>query len=167
MKPFHFSLESLRPIREQRERLAQRRYAEALRAGEQATAQWDAAILELAGAWGQLCRQLRDDAAAFQLQQTRAWCDALERRCERLAAAAQSAQRAAREAWRDMMRATRERQTLDRLREKSRRAYDRDAGRAAQKELDEMGINLRTVIDDVRAAAGSFANPLQIGNQQS
>jgi flagellar biosynthesis chaperone FliJ len=43
-------------------------------------------------------------------------------------------------AWHEMMLATRDREALDRYRDKCRRAYDRDAQREEQKRLDELGI---------------------------
>ena len=44
------------------------------------------------------------------------------------------------DAWREMMRATRDREALDRYHDKCRRAYDLEAQRDAQKMLDELGI---------------------------
>ena len=65
-----------------------------------------------------------------------------------------------------MVLATREREALDKLRDKCRRAFDRGVQRDEQKQLDEMGINLRFATDDLRAA-GPFASQLQIEDHQS
>ncbi len=78
------------------------------------------------------------------------------------------ARRLAHEAWRDMTLATRDREALDKLRDKSRRAHDREVQRDDQKQLDEMGINLRFANDPaMRDASGPYANQFQIVNQKS
>jgi flagellar export protein FliJ len=166
MKPFRFSLQSLRVLREQKERVTQKRYVEALRASDAAAAKLDAGTHELSAAWVELCEEVVHGITVAKLCQTRAWCGTLERRCAELATALKSAQQAAQEAWREMALATRDRKVLDQLRDKSRRAYDREAQRDEQKQLDEMGINLRFAMDDL-PAAGPFASQLQIANHQS
>jgi len=144
MKPFHFSLQSLRVLREQKERVAQKRYVEALRASDEAAGRLDASTRELAAAWTLLCEEVVHGITVAKLCQTRAWCGALERRGVELAAALKSAQQAAQKAWREMALATRDRKVLDQLRDKSRRAYDRAAQRDEQKQLDEMGLRINS-----------------------
>jgi flagellar export protein FliJ len=166
MKAFRFPLKSLRVLREQKERTMQKRYVEALRASDAAAARLDAGRHELATAWMALCEEVAEGATVGQLHQTRAWCGELERRCDQLEAALKSAQQATHAAWREMVLATREREALDKLRDKCRRAFDRGVQRDEQKQLDEMGINLRFATDDLRAA-GPFASQLQIEDHQS
>ena len=142
MKPFRFPLKSLRVLREQKERAMQKRYVEALRACDEAAARLDAGSHELAGAWTALCEEVTEGATVGRLCQTRAWCGTLEQRCEQLAAALKLAQQATHDASRDMMLATRDREVLDRLRDKHRRIFDRGVQRDEQKQLDEMGLRL-------------------------
>ena len=142
MKAFRFSLESLRLLREQKERVTQKRYVEALRAGEAAAARLDANAQELAATWLVLCEEVAEGVTFGKLRQTRAWCGALERRAGELAAALRKAEEAAHQAWREMALATRDRQALDRLRDRCHRAHDRQAQRHDQKQLDEMGLRL-------------------------
>ena len=142
MKSFRFSLQPLRLLREQKERVAQKRYVEALRASDETAARLDASTRELAAAWATLCEEVAEGVTFAKLRQTRAWCSGLERCCEELAAASKLAQRAANEAWHEMVLATRDRETLDRLRDKYRRIYDRAVQRDEQKQLDEMGLRL-------------------------
>jgi flagellar export protein FliJ len=144
MKSFRFSLQSLRVLRVQKERVTQKRYVEALRASDEAAAKMDAGSHELAAAWMALCAEVTEGATISQLHQTRAWCGELERRCEQRAAALMMAQRAAQDAWREMTFAIRDREALDRLREKNRRVYERAAQREEQKQLDEMGLRLNS-----------------------
>lgn len=144
MKPFRFPLKSLRVLREQKERTAQKRYVEALRASDAVAAKLDAGAHELAAAWTTLCEEVAEGVTVAKLHQTRAWCSELERRCEQLAEALKLAQRAAQDAWREMALATRDREALDKLREKCRRVYDREVQRDEQKQLDELGLRLAT-----------------------
>ena len=120
----------------------QKRYVEALRARHAAAARLDAGRHELAAAWTALCEEVAEGATFGQLHQTRAWCGELERRCDQLEAALKSALQATHVAWREMSLATRDREAVDRLRAKCRRAYDRGLQRDEQKQLDEMGLRL-------------------------
>jgi flagellar export protein FliJ len=129
-------------LREQKERTAQKRYVEALRAADAAAAQLDAGTHDLATAWTALCEEVAEGATVGQLHQTRAWCGEMERRCQQLEAALKLAQRAAQDAWREMSLATRDREAVDKLRTKCRSAYDRGVQRDEQKQLDEMGLRL-------------------------
>lgn len=140
MKPFRFPLKSLRVLREQKERTAQKRYVEALRASDEAAAKLDAGTHELAAAWTALCEEVAEGVTIAKLHQTRAWCAELERRCDQLSAALKLAQQLAQEAWREMTLATRDREALDKLRDKCRRTYDREVQRVEQKELDAMAL---------------------------
>ena len=63
-------------------------------------------------------------------------------RSDQLDAALKLAQRATQAAWREMVLATRDREALDKLRNKCRRAFDRGVQRDEQKQLDEMGLRL-------------------------
>ncbi len=140
MKPFRFPLQSIRVLREQKEQVAQQHFAEALRACEEAVFQLQAASDELAAGWTSLCEELSTGVAATRLLRTRAWCNVLELRQKERARALQIARRATDAAWREMMLASRDRETLDRHHDKCRRAYDREAQREEQKRLDEVGV---------------------------
>ena len=140
MKPFRFSLQPIRVLREQKEQTAQQRFAEAMRACEEAVFQLQAASDALAAGWTSLCEELATGVTATKLLRTRAWCNVLELRQKERAFALQTARRAMDAAWREMMLATRDRETLDRYHDKCRRAYDRTAQREEQKRLDEVGV---------------------------
>jgi len=146
MKPFRFSLQSIRILREQKEREAQQRFADAMRACEEAAFQLQESSDALAAGWGALCEELSEGVAATKLLRTRAWCNVLEHRQKESAAALQSARRAMDAVWREMMLATRDREVLDRYHDKCRRAYDRDAQREEQKRLDELGLRRVTTL---------------------
>jgi flagellar export protein FliJ len=140
MKPFRFRLQSIRALREQKEQIAQQRFAEAMRACEEAAFQLQKASDELAAGWTSLCEELSAGVAATKLLRTRAWCNVLEQRQKDRALALQHAQRVMDAAWRDMMAATREREMLDCYHDKCRRAYDLAAQKEEQKRLDDIGV---------------------------
>jgi flagellar export protein FliJ len=144
MKRFRFPLQSIRVLREHRERDAQQGFAAAMRACEEATFQLQIASEELAAGWTALCEELSDGVTATKLLRTRAWCNVLELRQKERAATLQAARRAMDAAWRDMMIATRDREALDRYHERRRRAYQRDLQREEQKGLDEVGVRRAT-----------------------
>ena len=125
MKPFRFRLQSIRVLREQKERTAQQRFADAMRACEEAAFQLQAASDELAAGWSTLCEELAVGVAATRLLRTRAWCGILEARQKERSSALQHARRLMDAAWREMMLATRDREALDRYHDKCRRAYNR------------------------------------------
>jgi flagellar export protein FliJ len=144
MKPFRFSLQSIRVLRERKEQVAQQRFAQAMLACEDAACQLQAASDELAAGWTSLCEELSAGVAATKLLRTRAWCNVLESRQKVRAEALRHAQRLMDDAWREMMLATRDREALDRYHDKCRRAYDRQAQREEQKRLDEIGVRRTT-----------------------
>jgi len=140
MKPFHFSLESLRVLRKQKEHAAQFRYARALIACDHAAAHLQAAAGELAKCWDLLTHELAVGVAAGKLAGLRRWCAVLEIRRNERRAALESARRAAGQAFQEMVAAARDREALDRFHDKSRRAYDRLAQAGEQKQFDELAV---------------------------
>lgn len=140
MKRFHFSLQPLRTLREQKEQLAQRHYAEVLRAVEEAESRVQATLAELESCWSWLREQMSDAGFVERLDRTRAYCAVLDERRKQEQAVVEREQERLNEAWEAMLRATRDREALDRFLEKRRRAYDREVQRQDQKALDELGL---------------------------
>jgi flagellar export protein FliJ len=140
MKPFRFSLQSIRVLREHRERDAQQRFGQAMRLCEEAAFQLQKASDELAEGWDALCRELASGVAAMKLLKTRAWCNVLEQRQKDRHTRLLNTRRDMDVAMREMMLAKRDREALDRYHDKLRRAYDREAQREDQKALDEIGV---------------------------
>jgi len=140
MKPFRFPLQSLRVLREQKERVAQKHYTEALQACEQAAAQVKRAGDELSNCWSALCDKLSNGVNATDLLRTRAWCNVLELRLKDRTHELETARADVDIVWREMMIATRDREALDKFHDKRRRVYDRDVQREDQKVLDEVAL---------------------------
>lgn len=138
MKRYQFPLESLRRLREQREEAAQQRHAKALAACRTAAEQLEAASTRLAEARDWFSLVLAEKLEAGKLMNVRAWCTALEIKQREHFKALNDARRVADETLREMMVATRDREALDRYRERTRRAYEYEVRREEQKIADEM-----------------------------
>jgi flagellar export protein FliJ len=154
MKPFRFSLQPVRVLREQREQQMQRRFGEAMRRREDAVIALQQAGDELAAEWNALCEELSSGVAMSTLLKSRAWCNVLEQRQKQRRVELIEAQHAMDAAWRDMMLATRDREALDKFHDKCRRAHDREVQRGEQKVLDELGVRR---VATVGALLGSSA----------
>ena len=140
MKPIRFPLQSLRTLREQKERKAQQAFAEAMRVCEERAVQLQAASDELAAAWGSFCKDLSSGVKASKIVRSRSWCDVLEFRQKERAAALQEARRIMSAAMREMTLASQAREAIDLHHAKCRHAHDREAQREEQKMLDEIGV---------------------------
>ena len=152
MKPFRFSLQPLRVLREQREQTAQQRYAEALHACEVAAARVRSASEGLDSAWAALHKDLASGVTGTQLLRTRAWCNVLEQRLRDRTRDMEQARLSTDALWHELMGATRDREALDTFRDKSRRIYDREFQRAEQNALDEMAVQIAATTTAVHGA---------------
>lgn len=142
MKAFHFSLEPLRVLRQQKEQLAQQEYARALEACHQAECQLQEAVTELAAGWTLCNQELERGTTSDRLAGLQTWCAVLKTRRDKCETSLNEARRAAALALQKMTVAVRERETLDRFYEKSRREYARKVECEEQKLLDELAVQL-------------------------
>lgn len=140
MKTFSFPLESIRILRQQRERSAQSRYARALTVCENAEHGVRSAQAELSTGYAVLSEELNHTSTIERLTQLRTWCAVLEIRFHECEAALVEAKRAATEAFNFLCAATRDRETLDRFHDKSKRAWQRVCLQTEQNMLDEMAV---------------------------
>jgi len=142
MKSFRFPLESLRILREQRERVAQQRYARSLSACNAAEAMLQKAVRERDAGYDLLMRELTDVVPAAKIVNLRTWCMALEIHQHERKAAFNETKRVADLAYQEMTAAMREREGLDRFYDKARRAHAQEVLRQEQKNVDEMAAQL-------------------------
>ncbi len=142
MKSFHFSLSALAVLREQHEQAAQKKYADSLHVCEQAATRVETASHELMTCWRDLTGKLSAGVSAVEFLRARAWCNVLELRLKERTAALEQARLKVDAVWQEMLVATRDRESLDRFKEKKRRAYNTKLQHAEQKELDELAIQL-------------------------
>jgi len=157
MKPFRFPLQPILSLKQQAEQSARERYAATLRACEAAAAQVQQASIELTECWTGLCQKLALGVASGELLRARAWCNVLELRVKERATALEKARHAVDAVWQELMFATREREGLDRLRDRRRAAYSRTVQAAEQKELDELALELINSPASVRVLANAAA----------
>jgi flagellar FliJ protein len=142
MKSFHFSLSALSVLREQQEQAAQKKYADALRFCEGAAANVQRASHELMNCWHDLTGKLSSGVSAVEFLRARAWCNVLEMRLKERTTALEQARLKVDAVWQEMLLATRDRESLDRLHNKKRRAYNTEVQHKEQKDLDELAIQL-------------------------
>jgi len=142
MKPFNFSLESLRTLRKQKERAAQQHYAHTLAACETAGAELRRAEADLTTGWNLLNHELQHGITAGRLAGFQTWCKALETRRNERKAFLDEAQHAVQLALQLLNHAAREREALDRFHDKSHRLHTRAVQREEQKIFDELAVQL-------------------------
>jgi flagellar export protein FliJ len=140
VKAFNFPLESLRTLRQQRERTAQQNYARALVVCDGAIRVWQLAAEELNAGHALLVGELASGAAAGRIVHLRTWCSVLEIRRNECAAAVAEARRHANDAFRLMTAAAREREALDRFHDKSHHLWQRAFHADEQKMFDELAV---------------------------
>ncbi|HTL16938.1 MAG TPA: flagellar export protein FliJ [Patescibacteria group bacterium] len=142
MKPFRFSLQPIRALKQQVEESARQRYALTLRACEEAAARVQQASMELTECWSGLCQKLSAGVNSAELLRARAWCNVLELRVKERALALENARLAVDAVWQELMTVTREREGLDRLHDRRKACYHRQAQAAEQKVLDELALQM-------------------------
>jgi flagellar export protein FliJ len=140
MKGFSFPLESIRVLRQQRERAAQQRYARALMQRDGAEQVLKAAEGRLTEGYKLLGEELTQGAGMGRILHLRTWCNVLEIRLHECEAVLAEARKMATEAFNFMCAARRDRETLDRFHEKSRSSWQRYCQQAEQKMLDELAV---------------------------
>ena len=140
MKGFSFPLESIRVMRQQRERAAQQRHARALAQRESAEQVVKQAEGELAAGYKQVGEELERGADTSRIIHLRTWCSVLAIRLHECKAALEEASAAATESFNFMCAARRDRETLDRFHDKSKNSWQRACQQAEQKMLDEMAV---------------------------
>lgn len=138
MKPFRFTLEALQTLRQQQEQTALENHARALMARQQALEIVDKLNRELTAA--RLAWQQRAGAGcpAAQLAQEQMHCLWLDERCREAGLKLTEAERNVQRAFNAVVQARRERELIDRIRNRQRIAFDAAIARAEQKELDDL-----------------------------
>lgn len=140
MKGFSFPLESIRVLRQQRERAAQQRYSRSLTQRDSAEGVLKLAGSELAAGYKLLEQEMAHGAGASRIIHLRTWCNVLEIRLHESEAALEEARKVATECFNLMCAARRDRETLDRFHDKSHATWQRHCQQAEQKMLDELAV---------------------------
>ncbi len=138
MKKFHFNLSSIRELRQAQEQAAQKRYADSVRACEEAAARLVVLDRDLQNVWSGLRNNLLTGATVAELRHARAWCCALEEKQKVLAGELAVCQRDMDKRHRELQKASQRREAMERLFRRQRRAYEREMQVEDQKFLDEI-----------------------------
>lgn len=145
MKAFRFQLQAILTLREEQEQEAQRAYAEALRAVEEVRASISRLERELAGTAEEQVQRLRTGMSASELQRLAGYCVVLELRLDSLRADLQRVQAAAEQARVHLLKASQNRQALEKYREKLQRVHAARIARSDQNQLDDLAGRTSTL----------------------
>lgn len=138
MKPFQFTLESVRTLRLRKERESMERYALALAARQRAAERVELVSRQLMEVWMRIQGELADGSNASSVTQLRRFCESLEQSQSQAKHALDEADLAVHEALGKMLASRQEREAVDKFFQYQKNAYDRELNREEQKLLDEM-----------------------------
>jgi flagellar export protein FliJ len=139
MRQFRFTLEAVRTLRQRQEQLAMEEYARALLARHDALQRMRALEEELSGAWEQARRRLRQGCPAWEMAALKLSEKLLQERRQAADKVFQDCEARAREAFRALLAARKEREIVDKCREKQRAAHELECARQETKLMDELG----------------------------
>jgi len=157
MKAFRFSLHAILTLREEREQEAQRLYAQKLRAVEAVEAELAAVGQRLIALAAEQHARLQAGLPANELERLGRYCVVLEERLIRLRLDRARAQQTAEAARAALVKATQDRQALEKYREKLHRAYDYTQARNEQKLLDDLASRTSTLTGTWRQVPETLA----------
>lgn len=138
MKPFHFTLEAVRTVRQRQEQNAMEQYAQALLGRQQAVEKLNAIQKELHASWRELRKQMSAGCSASHLSQVNDYHRALENRRNDANTALGVAERRVNAAMQTMLSARQQREIVDKSCEKQKARHLREQFRAEQKVLDDI-----------------------------
>ena len=143
MKPFHFSLQAVRTLRQRQEQMALERFTAAVRNRERAVNQLNSLTQQLHAGWSELKVLLPKGATALQIAQIQAYCDSVTARKKECEVYVNAAHRTVDVAWQNLVAAKQQLEVVVKYYENERRRYGRELDREEQKNLDDMA-NRRT-----------------------
>lgn len=138
MRPFTFSLQAVRTMRQRQEQLALAAFGDAVRARQAAVDEQQRAERRLAAAFDQLTARQREGAPLYHLNQLRGHNQVLEQRLADCRAGCARAQDAANAAWDALQDIRQALELVDKLHLRQRDQYERELRAEEQKQLDEM-----------------------------
>lgn len=138
MKTFRFSLNSIHELRHSEEQVAQKAFADTIRAFEQAEVRLVMMDRSLQNMWQEMRNSTHQVLRADQMRHAHSWGVVLEEQQKQLAAELAACQRQVDAAHQSLKTATQRREALDRLLRKQRRSYEKEVQHQDQKFLDEL-----------------------------
>jgi flagellar export protein FliJ len=138
MKPFKFSLQSLRTVRQRQEQEALEAYARALLERTQAQRALDRAQQDLNEAQMQWQQQAQQGCCAVEMARFATHCEQLARRRDQEREKLSQAERIVNTRLAATLHARQQREVVDKLQKRQRLAYDHEIARAEQQFLDDL-----------------------------
>lgn len=156
MKPFRFSLQAVRTLRQRQEQVALEDFGRAVQARQAALDQQQLAERKFSNGLDQLAALQREGATIDHLNQVRNHCRSLEQQLAACRSALAEAQEVANRAWESLQDSRRELELVDKLYLRRRDEYERELRQEEQKQLDEMS-GRRWVTGTVTSQPATFA----------
>ena len=138
MKPFHFSLQAVRTLRQRQEQMSLKRFTAAVQNRESAVDRLNSVTQQLQAGWSELKACLPKGATALQIAQIQAYCDSVTTRKKECEVYVNAAHRAVDIAWQNLLAAKQQLEVVVKYYENQRRLYERELDREEQKTLDDM-----------------------------
>jgi flagellar export protein FliJ len=138
MKPFHFTLESVRTLRQRHEQEAMDQYARTLLSRRQAVERLEAVQQQLSAGWQELRQIIARGCEAASAARMHEYHRSLEKRRDECVQALGVAERRVNAAFQAMLGARREREIVDKCFEKQKARHQREQVRVEQKFLDDL-----------------------------
>jgi flagellar export protein FliJ len=148
MKPFKFTLQAVRILREREEQAALEEYANAVRARQLAFQQVENARFELQEKWTELNLKLQNGVTAGELSQLHIFCKALQNKLADAEECLRKAKAHAHLCWKKLMTARQKRETVDKYFKKQLLKYQKECFRDEQKLIDELSIRRSPIKDN-------------------
>lgn len=142
MKRCRFPLQALLTVRQRREQEALEQYAQALLERRRVFENLQALQQELARAWEQSRRLMQTGGCAAEVCRVHAYNRSLEQLRDEFTLALAHAERRVNAALHDMLRARRERELVERCRDKQQARHTREQDRRERRFLDEIAVRL-------------------------
>jgi flagellar export protein FliJ len=138
MKPFHFTLESVRTVRQRQEQEAMDQYARALLGRRLAVESLEAVQGQLSAGWRELRNLLARGCEAARVAQMQHYHRTLDKRRDECTLALGVAERRVNAAFQAMMAARQQREIVDKCFENQKTRHQREQLRVEQKFLDDL-----------------------------
>ncbi len=138
MKSFHFTLESVRTLRQRHEQEAMDQYARMLLARRLAMDRLEAVQKQLSAGWQELRQLLARGCEAASVTRIQDYHRSLEKRRDEFVAALGVAERRVNAAFQSMLAARRDREIVDKCFDKQKARHQREQVKAEQKFLDDL-----------------------------
>lgn len=153
MKPFKFTLQAVRAVREREEQGALREYVAALRQLEDTKRNLEAIDRQLADGWDELRRSMGQSASMREVSRLQDYCDMVLQRKRELESVLQSMRQKANRSFARYLAAHQACAVVERCYENQKGRYHRQRVKYEQKTLDDVAqrsLSLATLINQSR-----------------